>query len=927
MGQENLESRKAFFHVDNLMAECENSSKQKSNVATSAQPWPEGEKISPRCCSGAENQEANIGKDDMNHAAHYASNDDEYCPRTTHSKNSNTNRTSCCPPLSLAARKILSQCCCAQGINCCTNLNPAWCCKYVLTWLSHGHTLSQLLLESIPEGIIRTHVSVNTLTFDVEGMTCSSCESSLKNSLLGITGVDLASVSVVLGRAVVEGTTDAKEIIRIASQRTGFKLTLVENQPTLFLRFTNVPTDFPPDIGANLYGKIVKFTYDPEKTSARDIFDFYADRGIIPTVVDEVVTSTRPWNRLGCRVIVSILLSVPVLVLAYIPPHPFLYGAIQLTLVTGIMFYVISPLYKQALVTLIRRREIEMDLLVVVSTSVAYIFSIISYAFLCVGKPIWEPFWETPALLVTLIIFGRWITTRAREKAVKEVKSLSNTNVKTATLSTGRVIDIALLGYQDIIIIQPGDTIPTDGVVVRGETEVSEAMFTGEPTPKVKSPNSNVFAGSVNLISRIDVRVTKLASENALSGIRHLIDVSQVNKPRIQAYTDRVAGYLGPIALAAAITAFVVWFLVDWKLRHKPLSAAGIQGLTYAIAVLAISCPCTIGLAVPMNVVIASGIAAAKGILIKDTQALELMHRIKTVVFDKTGTLTKGEPAVVEEILYEEGARKHIARLVANSAHPIAIAMAKYVGDAEQYDGVQTLVGRGLEANVDGNVLRGGSISWLQIKNPLKGENLSTFFVTLNDRLIAAYGLSDEVRPESLDVVTRLQSRGIEVYLVSGDLAAPAEEIARNLGIPQTNVKSNVLPADKAQFIQTLQNQSHAPVVFCGDGINDAPALSQADIGISFISASEITSSSATVLSLSNDPRSLLTLLNLSRRVYRRIVINFAWAGIYNLFAICLAAGVLVVWRIEPKWAGIGEVVSVMPVVIVGWSLKWSKII
>ena len=924
MGGEILGKSMRFLILINLMTVCETNCCSKDG-ATSVRRSPKGVESRPGCCSGAENEEANARNETMHPVGRCSNNDNKCCQPISKSQNSNNCQTSCCLPLSLAAREILRQCCCAQGIKCCTNLNPAWCCEYVLTWLDHGHPLSQLLLESIPEDVKPTHVSTNTHTFDVEGMTCSSCESTLKNTLLGITGVDLASVSVVLGRAVVEGTKDAKEIIQIASQRTGFKLTLVENQPTLFLQFTSIPSEFPPDVGVNPYGRIVKFTYDPEKTRARDIFDFYATKGITPTVVDEITTKTRPWNKLGCRVVVSIILSIPVLVLAYIPPRPLLYGAIQLALVTGIMFYVISPLYKQALVTLLRRREIEMDLLVVVSTSVAYVFSIVSYAFLCIDKPIWEPFWETPALLVTLIMLGRWITTRAREKAVKEIKSLSNTNVKTVTLSSGRIIDIALLGYKDIIIVQPGDTIPTDGVVVKGETEVSEAMFTGESTPQVKTRNSNVFAGSVNLISRIDVRVTKLASENALSGIRHLIDVSQVNKPRIQEYTDRVAGYLGPIAFSAAVTAFIVWFLVNWKVRHQPLSTAGIQGLTYAIAVLAISCPCTIGLAVPMNVVIASGIAAAKGILIKDTQALELMHRAKTVVFDKTGTLTKGEPAVVEEIIYDEEAWYHIARLVAKSTHPIAIAVAKCVGDADQYDGVQTIVGRGLEVKVEEGVLRGGSISWLKLENPLKDGNLSTFFVTLNDRLIAAYGLSDELRPESLGIVTKLQSRGIGVYLLSGDLAAPAKEIARNLGIPLTNVKSNVLPADKAEFIQTLQWQSRAPVVFCGDGINDAPALSQADIGISFVSASEITSSSATVLFLSNDLWSLLTLLNLSRRVYRRIVVNFAWAAIYNLFAICLAAGVLVVWRIEPKWAGIGEVVSVMPVIIVGWSLKWNK--
>jgi Cd2+-exporting ATPase len=767
------------------------------------------------------------------------------------------------------------------------------------------------------------YASVNTITFDVEGMTCSSCESTLKTCLVGIEGVDLASVSVVLGRAVVEGTVEAKEIIRIASQRTGFKLALVENQPTLFLQFFTPPTKFPSDVHANQYGNIVKFTYDPEKMNAREIFDFYVAKGVVPVVVDDITLTTPRWRTLGCRVIISVILAIPVLALAYIPPRPLLYGAIQLTLVTGIMLYVISPLYKQALVTLVRRREIEMDLLVVGSTSIAYVFSIISYAFTCINRPISQPFWETPALLVTLIIFGRWITTRAREKAVKAVKSLSNTNVKTATLSNGQIIDIALLGYNDIIVVQPGDTIPTDGVVMKGETEISEAMFTGESTPKVKVVNSTVFAGSINLSSPLEVRVTKLASENALSGIRHLIDVSQVNKPRIQEYTDRVAGYLGPIALAAAVISFLVWFLVNWRVRSQSPSSAAIQGLTYAIAVLAITCPCTIGLAVPMNVVIASGIAAAKGILIKDTQALEVMHRVKTVIFDKTGTVTKGEPAVIEEIIYVEGAKEHVRRLVAKATHPIATAVSKHVGDSEPYDRIQTIVGKGLEVTIEEGLLRGGSVSWLQIENPLKNAYLSTFCVTLNNQLLAVYGLADEPRIESIEVINTLQSRDIEVYLLTGDHPAAALEIAKLLGIQQTHVKSNVLPADKADFVRTLQRQSQAPVLFCGDGINDAPALSQADVGISFVSASEITSSSATVLFLSNDLLSLVTLLNLSLRVYRRIVINFAWAGIYNLFAICLAAGVFVVWRIEPKWAGIGEVISVMPVVIVGWSLKW----
>jgi Cu2+-exporting ATPase len=691
---------------------------------------------------------------------------------------------------------------------------------------------------------------VKTLTFNVEGMTCSSCEATLKRTLLGIVGVDLASVSIVLGRAVVEGSVDAEQIAQLTLKQTGFKLSVVENQPVLYLRFTTAPTEFPPGADISVHGRIAKFTYDPEKTSARDIFDFYAMKGIQPVVVDEQKTLVPRWNTLGCRVIVSTILAIPVIVLAYISPRPVIYGAIQLVLVTGIMLYVISPLYKQALVTLLRRREIEMDLLVVVSTSIAYIYSVIAFGFECAGKHLSEPFWETPALLVTLIIFGRWITTLARERAVKTIKALSNTNIKTATLACGRTVDIALLGYNDTITIEPGDTIPADGIIVRGDTEISEAMFTGESTPKVKLCGSDVFAGSVNLTSRIDVSVNKLASENALSAIRQLIDVSQVNKPRIQEYTDRIAGYLGPIALIAALCAFIVWFFVEWKVRGASLSTAGIQGLTYAIAVLAISCPCAIGLAVPMNVVIASGIAAEKGILIKDTQALELLHRVKTVVFDKTGTLTKGDPAVVEETLYVDGARDYVQRLVAKAAHPIAKAVSQYLGDIEPYDGVTSIVGKGLQVNI-GGVLLGGSAEWLNIDNPLKGRNLSTFCVSLDGKLLAIYGLADELRAESHDVVKSLHAKGIEVYIVSGDNSSAVLNLARTLGIPDTHVKANVLPAGKSEFVRTLQSQSQSPVIFCGDGINDAPALSQANVGISFVSAAEITTSSADVLLLS----------------------------------------------------------------------------
>jgi Cd2+-exporting ATPase len=765
---------------------------------------------------------------------------------------------------------------------------------------------------------------VTRMTFDVKGMNCSSCEATLKDILLSIEGVDMASVSVVLGCAVVEGTVDALVISRIVLQKAGFKMSLIADGTSLYLRFDSAPKEFPMDVHVEIFGKTVKFTYDSE-ISAREIFDFYVKRGFSPEVVGEPTRRTPFWNTFTCRVLISILLTIPVLVLAYLPPRPLLYGGIQLGLVSMIMLYVISPLYKSALVTLFHQRRVEMDLLVVMSTSMAYVFSVVSYAFLCAGSFLSEPFWETPAMLITLIMFGRWITTLARDRAIKTIKTLSATNSKTITLSTGRTIDAALLGYDDVVVVQPGETVPTDGIIVKGETEVNEAMFTGEPRPIAKRMNSAVYAGSMNLLSPIEVRVTKLPSENTLAKIRQLIDTSQINKPRIQSYTDRVAGFLGPIAFVAAVAAFLAWFLVSWKLQNESLSTAAITGLTYAISVLAISCPCAIGLAVPMNIVMASGIAAARGILIKDTHALEILHRVKTVVLDKTGTVTKGEPVVVEERLFHDDAREMVKRLVAGARHPIACAMSKYLGDGEAFDGTRTLVGKGLEVKCEFGEIKGGSPAWLGVHSSITRRSLSTFCVTLDGKLIAAYGLADELRPESSKVVKSLQANGVQVYLVSGDNTTSAHAIGRKIDIPMWNIRSNVLPAEKAQFIKELQIQTRAPVLFCGDGVNDAPALAAADVGISFVSAAEITSSAATILLLSNDLWSLSELMNLSRRVYRRIILNFVWAGIYNFFAIALAAGALVVWRIEPRWAGIGELVSVMPVIVVGWSLKWFR--
>jgi len=968
--------------------------------------------------------------------------------------------------------------------------------------------------------------AVSTQTFNVSGLTCSSCESTLKDCLSSLPGIHRVSVSVVLSRAVVEGNLPPpEEIIRTAGQRTGFKLSVLEEEgrPSLFLRFRKgvdvdglvgrwktgetVRTGGAAEVVRR--GRTVKVVYDARRISPREIYDSFSGselhqpsspHGRTIEILDcfpdhTTAASGHCFNTLGTRVLTSLLLTIPILILSYTGPTPpsVTSGSIQLVLVTVIMVYVVSPLYSRALGTLVKRREIEMDLLVVLSTGIAYGYSVVAFALEAAGAggsttsttstttsggsssssdgggggtssvqsgtadSGMGPIWETPALLVTLIMLGRWLVWRARERAVRDVKRCSELNVRTARVlmkRTGtaslpsrsqiqglptetdmeteremfREVDVRLLGYDDILLVQPGEVIPSDGILLPpppqsspqgstasttgssscGGTEVSEAMFTGESTPQAKHPGSTLLAGSINLLSPVHMRVTKLSSENTLSGIQSLITSSQLTKPHIQSYTDRIAGFIGPLALLCALLAFTVWFLVNKLVRGETVGSAATDGLMYAIAVLAVTCPCTIGLAVPMNVVVAGGVAARMGVVVKDQGVLEVLHRVRRVVFDKTGTVTRGEMAVVEEYLTTSTSttassttittattacgestttesttrerreiREMVLRLVAGQKHPVAKAVERYLlqtsaGHEEPQDptekhpedkphdnNVQVIIGQGLELKTPQGLLRGGSHSFLHLPPELSAptsdqlqlpqgppsDNLSSFSVTLNDNLLATYSLRDHLRPEAKAVVHALHKRAIEVFLVSGDRKQVTEQCARDLGIPLGRVYAGVLPAEKAGIIRDLQSAAfpfptlrsgdssrtatgssttRTPVVFVGDGLNDTPALAASDIPISFIHAADLTLSSSSVLLLNPHLTSILELHTLSRRVYRRIWITFAWAAMYNLGAILMAAGAVVVWRIEARWAGVGEVVSVLPVVVVGWSLRWK---
>ncbi|KAK5715775.1 hypothetical protein LTS12_027790 [Elasticomyces elasticus] len=389
-------------------------------------------------------------------------------------------------------------------------------------------------------------------------------------------------------------------------------------------------------------------------------------------------------------------------------------------------------------------------------------------------------------------------------------------------------------------MVAPDTRIPTDGTIVSGSSELNESMLTGESRPVEKGPQSRVIAGTINGSGTLLVRVTRLPGNNTITAIAAMVDEAKLSKPKMQELADKVASYFVPVIVALAIATFVIWIAVGVASQGKSGSEAAVQSITYAITVLIVSCPCAIGLAVPMVVVFASGIAAEKGVVFKSADSIEVAYKASHVVFDKTGTLTQ--------------------------------------------DGV----------------------------------------------LWAVFGLEDSLRDDASQVVTTLLRRNVSVHVVSGDDVEPVQKVASILGIPDRNVQVHSSPSDKQSYIKNLlgdsSNVEEPVVIFCGDGTNDAVALAQATVGIHMNAGSDIAQAAADVVLMRPALSGIITVMDTSKVSVRRIKFNFGWSFVYNTFAVLLAAGAFVKARIPPEFAGLGELISVLPVIIAAALLRWTKI-
>jgi Cu+-exporting ATPase len=585
----------------------------------------------------------------------------------------------------------------------------------------------------------------------------------------------------------------------------------------------------------------------------------------------------------------------------------------------------------------LHNRSLNMDVMYAMGTGVAYVASvmgtfniILTYEFM---------FYDTAIMLASFLMLGRYLEARAKGRTSEAIRKLAGLRAKTATIiREGKEeeipVDDVIVG--DVIVVKPGSKVPVDGEVVDGESYVDESMITGEPIPPFKTTGSRVVGGTLNTNSVLSVKATKVGRETVLAQIIQLVEDAQGSKPPVQRIADTAVTYFIPSVIIIAITAFMVWFFM-FPVPPDPLLFA----LTTLVSVLVVACPCALGLATPTAVTVGIGRGAELGILIKNGEALEVGEKITTVIFDKTGTLTKGRPEVTDILpvdISEETLLGLTASVEKNSQHPLAKAVVRKAlstgARIEQADHFDTYGGKGVVATVLGETVLVGNRQVVQEKGVVIPDDVETritafeqdgktaIMVVAGNQLSGVIAIADMLKETSLDAVRQLKSMGIRVVMITGDNKQTAAAIARQIGIER--VLAQVLPPDKAAEVKALQEKGEI-VAFVGDGINDAPALAQADVGIAIGSGTDVAIESGDVVLIKDDLLDAVAAIQLSKKVMGRIKGNIFWAFAYNVVLIPVGAGVLYPsfgFVFRPELAALAMALSSVTVVSLSLLLK-----
>lgn len=789
----------------------------------------------------------------------------------------------------------------------------------------------------------------------VSGMNCTGCGNKMTRALERINGIYDVRVTFVSG--IVKFNLDVgmvltTDVITQVEKETGFKCSPVSSgYQSLDLVMTPATAhQFRERIPAGVESveKLDKRTYrvhyDPTIIGGRLVLASAESACLAPPGNGSAVAQERKrLITIAWTTSLAAVMTIPVVVLAWSKSSvPYSTSSIvSMALASLVQCLAVPEFYIGAIKSLVYSRIIEMNMLIVISITAAYGYSVVAFGMTHAGYTLEQgEFFETSSLLITLVLLGRALATYSRVKATSTI-SLRSLQASTAQLvqpsSETFEVDARLLHFEDIIFIPPHSRVVTDGQVIRGASFVDESMLTGEALPVFKSTGDPVIAGTINGGSALTIRLTRLPGNNNITDIADQVENALASKPRVQDMADTVANSFVPIVMGIGIVAMTVWISVAVKIQGRDGGGAFAIGITYGIAVLAISCPCAVGLAVPIVLVIAGGVAARSGIIIKHADVTERAFRVSDVVFDKTGTLTKGELEVVYEQMLCRSLSANIIysltkSLLQENDHPVSKAVAFYLRKQQcstiDLEKVESIPGAGIQAVWKKSYLKAGNPYWMGIdRHPgilrLIDERMTLLCITLDDDILVTYGLKSHLREEAVNVVEQLHRRKIRCHIVSGDGPTVVENIAQTVGISRENTASCHMPNEKRNYVRDLMS-SGKTVLFCGDGTNDAVAVAQADVGVQIGSASDVTGATADVVLLGG-LEGVPALLDISKRAFRRILFNFIWSGIYNLFAILLAGGAFVKVRIPPAYAGLGELVSILPVVIAALTLANVK--
>lgn len=770
---------------------------------------------------------------------------------------------------------------------------------------------------------------MNHYSVAIEGMTCAACSTRLEKMLRATPGVSEASVNLASERASVRGEL-ALDTLLATVRRAGFEvptrtLKLSVGGMTCAscvaraekaLRKVEGVTEVEVSLATESARVQTRLDADPQPlVDALHSAGFEAlplNDGADTADADRQAAKAR-WQLFSLTA--SILLSLPLLAPMLTSPLGLEWALpawLQLVLATPVQFVFGARFYRAAWPAL-RAGSGNMDLLVALGTSAAYGLSIWQMAEGHAG----HLYFEAAAVVISLVQLGKWLEARAKRQTSAAIRALQALRPATARLrrEDGNEVEVpvAALRVDDVVVILPGERIPADGMVLEGVSQVDEAMLTGESLPVTRQPGDALIGGSVNGEARLLVRTTAVGAQTALARIIELVDNAQAKKAPIQRLVDRVAAIFVPVVVAIALLTLLGWGLSsgDWALA-----------LINAVSVLVIACPCALGLATPTAIMAGTGTAARQGILIRDAEALELAHRVRVVAFDKTGTLTAGHP-VLAALEGEADALAIAAALQAGSEHPLARAVLAAATTRPTPAGeLRAEAGRGIRGRVDNREYALGSQRWMgelgldtaalaaeAAPHLALGRTVSWLVEQgPTPRRLALLAFGDTPRPEAAEAIAMLAARGIRTVLLTGDQEASARTIATELGI--TELHAEVLPADKARVVAGLRAGGEV-VAMIGDGVNDAPALAAADVGIAMGSGTDVAMAAAGITLMRPDPRLVADALDISHRTHAKIRQNLFWAFIYNLIGIPLAAAGL----LSPVVAGAAMAFSSVSVV------------